>query len=277
MLSWTDIVQKYIIQYSDKIRQATRPLRNQFHVEYFTYHQVDIRGKYTVLVDRPDWAEHYVDEKFYLDDPYLRHPKLFKSGFYHYETFGAEDPVQRILKDGKQIFNLDEGLFLIQKKQDASVEFFGFCGNKANCNLSQLARNHAGLLKAYASYFKAELSSPLLQMEEEASSLLELKGRHYHASIPKQADIDAEAIFAFLKSIGKEKEVEKIGRLSQRERQCMQLLLKGQSAKEMGLKLQLSRRTIESYFEHIKDKLSCTTKQELFGLAETFEELGLLP
>ena len=29
-------------------------------VSYFTYHRIYTEGKYTVLLDRPDWAEHYV-------------------------------------------------------------------------------------------------------------------------------------------------------------------------------------------------------------------------
>jgi hypothetical protein len=36
-------------------------------VSYFTYHRIYTEGKYTVLLDRPDWAEHYVSSKVLID------------------------------------------------------------------------------------------------------------------------------------------------------------------------------------------------------------------
>lgn len=57
MLGWTEIVQNYISKHSTKIKKTTEPLREHFGIGYFTYHRIDAEGKYTVLVDRPDWAE----------------------------------------------------------------------------------------------------------------------------------------------------------------------------------------------------------------------------
>jgi hypothetical protein len=108
--NWEEIVQKYIIKHSDQIRAVTRPLRDSFQIQYFTYHRIDRAGKYTVLVDRPDWVEYYVEEKFYLEDPYLRHPSLYESGFCFIENHGSKEYTQRILKDGKEIFNLSKQL-----------------------------------------------------------------------------------------------------------------------------------------------------------------------
>ncbi|MFA6303872.1 MAG: helix-turn-helix transcriptional regulator [Legionella sp.] len=51
--------------------------------------------------------------------------------------------------------------------------------------------------------------------------------------------------------------------LSTREKQCADYLLKGMTAKEIGLKLGLSFRTIEGYIENMKRKLMCRNKIEL--------------
>ena len=51
---------------------------------------------------------------------------------------------------------------------------------------------------------------------------------------------------------------------------------KNKSAKETGLLLNLSRRTIEHYFENIKTKLNCWNKQELLIKAKRLKSLGLL-
>jgi DNA-binding CsgD family transcriptional regulator len=276
MLSWEEILQNYIIKHSDKIRGVTRTLRERFQIQYFTYHRIDRTGKYTVLVDRPDWAEHYVEEKFYLEDPYLRHPDFYQPGFCLIENHGSEEHKQRVLKDGKELFNLDQGVILIEKNRDSSVEFFGFSGNKASSSLDQLYLNHPWVLKSFARYFKKELKLELLQMEEEAGVLDHLKGSGFYSDPFIQPDVPSEEILNYLKDLGKESEVIKAGLLSNREKQCIQCLLKGKSAKETAIFLGLSHRTIEFYFENIKNKLSCNSKQEIFSLGKDFEELGLL-
>lgn len=53
--------------------------------------------------------------------------------------------------------------------------------------------------------------------------------------------------------------------LSRRERECLSLLLKGNSAKQTGRILNLSPRTIESYIEAIKRKFDCRTKIEIIS------------
>ena len=51
--------------------------------------------------------------------------------------------------------------------------------------------------------------------------------------------------------------------LTNRECECVFLLIRGKSAKEIGALLSLSTRTIESYIEHIKNKMDCKNKAEL--------------
>ena len=55
-----------------------------------------------------------------------------------------------------------------------------------------------------------------------------------------------------------------------RERNCAACLLKGMTAKEIGKFLKISYRTVESHLEHMKSKLSCSTKSQL--IAKIFEE-----
>ncbi|KTD82220.1 helix-turn-helix transcriptional regulator [Legionella waltersii] len=51
--------------------------------------------------------------------------------------------------------------------------------------------------------------------------------------------------------------------LTQRECECVFLLTRGKSAKEIGELLSLSKRTIESYIENIKNKMDCKNKAEI--------------
>ncbi len=79
-----------------------------------------------------------------------------------------------------------------------------------------------------------------------------------------------------LKGLGMEKYLEKASLLSRRERECLEFLLQGKTAKETAATLALSHRTVESYFENIKKKLNCSNKGQLFSTAEVLKKLELL-
>src|SRR3989338_5410847 len=79
-----------------------------------------------------------------------------------------------------------------------------------------------------------------------------------------------------LKDLGMKKYVEIVSLLSRRERECLEFLLQGKTAKETAAILALSHRTIESYFENIKKKLKCANKGQLFSTAEVLKKLELL-
>jgi len=272
-LSWKEIVQNYIAKFSDKIKKTTRPLRDHFGICYFTYHRIDQEGKYTVLVDRPDWAEHYVSQQFFLNDPFLRHPRVFQSGLCLVENQGSEEYKEAILKAGKNVLNADTGVMLIQKK-DNEVEFFGFSGNHDTSCLQNLYLNQPQLLKSFARHFKKELGSILTHMENEAGSLIELKGCDFLCQQPICLDIPINIRRAFLKDLGLN--IEQAAKLSSREKQCLKLFLEGKTAKETAFILSLSSRTVESYFENIKTKLSCWSKSEVWTIAKNLEDLQLL-
>jgi DNA-binding CsgD family transcriptional regulator len=276
MLTWNEIVQDYIIKFSDRIRQTTQPLRERFGIDYFTYHRIDDSGKYTVLVDRPDWAEHYVHEQIYLNDPYLRHPSGYQSGISLIDTYGSKEFLEKLLDSGKKVLNVDLGAFLIQKKE-GSVEFFGFSANKEKSSLQSLYLNHPQILRSFAAHFTRNLQSVLQHMSQEASSLIDLKGDDFFSKQSICPDIVSSTRFDFYKDLGMKCEMERLEKLSKRERQCLKLLTESKSAKQTAAALGLSPRTVESYFENIKVKLCCWSKHEVLELARYLDELGFLP
>jgi DNA-binding CsgD family transcriptional regulator len=273
-LNWQEIVQNYITKYSDRIQKVTAPLRERLDVGYFTYHRISgAEGRYTVLVDRPDWAEHYVNARFYLEDPYLRHPDVYRSGCCSIQSNGAEDYRKRILHDGREIFNLDYSVLLIEKNRDF-VEFFGFCASRGTSRLEEVALNCPAFLKAFALYFRKELSSVLQRMQEEAGSLIDLKGADFFKKDPIDPTPRMEAL---LGELGMGTLTAQLSVLSPQEKKCLQRIGLGKSAKEIALELGLSHRTVESYIDHIRDKTSCSTTRELLTLARELEKFSLLP
>ena len=275
MLDWQAIVENYIIKYSNQIRKATRPLKERFGISYFTYHRIDASGKYTVLVDRPDWAERYVSEKIFLQDPYLRHPSVYKSGICFIESFGSKEYKEMVLREGKSVLDIDMGVILIQKSED-EVEFFGFTGNTRSSSLQSLYLNHSQILQSFAAHFKKELSPILRLMQEETASLIDLKGKDFYCKDSITPQVNIELFHDYFKDLGMKELVDKATSFSLRERQCLKLLMQGKSAKETAKLLKLSSRTVEFYFENIKNKSNCLDKREVLEFARNLEKLGLL-
>lgn len=185
----------------------------------------------------------------FLYYPYLRHPDVYQSGFCLIEQHGPEEHLEKILKDGKEIFNLDQGVTLIEKQTDC-VEFFGFAANKTTSLLDKLYLNHPWVLQSFANHFKQEVKSILFRMEAEAGSLAQLKGKDFYTNQPIHPDICSDVLADYLKDLAKGNS--KIALLSSRERESIQHLLLGRSARETGYYLNLSPRTIEFYFENIR-------------------------
>lgn len=73
-----------------------------------------------------------------------------------------------------------------------------------------------------------------------------------------------------------EKILQLAAKLSSRELDCLRYLLETKTAKETAFELGISFRTVEYYFENIKNKLGCSTKKELFALARLFENYQIL-
>jgi DNA-binding CsgD family transcriptional regulator len=259
---WQHIVQSYIVRYSDQIKKATEPLKHNFGISYFIYYRIDNAGHYTGLANRPDWIEHYVNEKIFLQDPYLRDPRVYQSGMCLAEQLGPPEYRESITKHALK-FKMDVGIAFIQKKEDG-VEFFGFAGNQTTSSLQRLYLNHSHLLKSFVRHFKNKLSKVLTQMREEQFSLLEMKGKDFLCRDPICPDIGLSTQFTYLQALG-------IGieKLSPRELECLQLLMEDKSAQQTADHLGLSRRTVESYFENIKNKLSCANKREIAELLQT--------
>lgn len=58
-------------------------------------------------------------------------------------------------------------------------------------------------------------------------------------------------------------------KLTSRESECLFLLIRGKTAKEIASLLSLSKRTIESYIENMKNKMNCQNKAEILVKAVT--------
>lgn len=273
MTTWQEIIQRYHIKYSNQIAKTASPLRDLFQITCIDYIKIHQTGKFSYLTTRPDCAEYYASEQLYLSDPYFRHPSTHQAGFFPMESLGSNEFKANNHKVSNQ-FNLHFPLILSKKSEDF-VEFFGFAGENPTA-LQSLFLYNPPLFSLFATHFKKELSSLLRKLDEESYSLIELQGDSFYEGVAPPCAIAEKSLHAYLIALGKQKEVRLASSLTPRERDCLKLLIHGNSAKDSAMQLHLSPRTIESYLENIKNKLCCSSKRELFSIAANFVDLGLL-
>ena len=275
MLSWNEILQKYVVRHSDRVKTITKPLLDHLRILGFYHMRIDYLGHLIWLGNVPDGSEYYVDQKAFIDDPCMKGPNFWKSGYSLLETIASES-FNGYMAKANSLFNFTSSWIILSKREFGFVEIFGFIGESGS-PIEKIYLNHSNLLKAFAGYFKKEMQPIIRQMEEDSISLADLKGRDFFADAPSfYPTIDSAAYRAFLGDCGMRSQLKKVESLSKRERQCLKLFLLGKSAKETAIDLSLSPRTIEFYFENIKNKLACRDKASVFSFGRELENLGLL-
>ncbi len=275
MRSWTEIVQNYTARYNDRIRKVTQPLKDHFGISLVNYLRISRSGRYFMVFDSVDWAEYYVSKQLFLNDPFLKHPDNFKSDCFFTDMVSGTEEFKAEFESYKTRFKFDLSVTLSVKSADG-VEFFDFCASKSGSLVSGVFLNRPALLRSFAKHFKEGLRAEFQKMEEDPFSLLDLEGVDFYGDSTFNPSSESKAIHAYLKSIGKKKDVEMAASLSARERQCLKLLSAGRNIRETALDLDLSARTVESYFDNIKGKLRCKDKRDLIAIAKEYDEFSLL-
>jgi DNA-binding CsgD family transcriptional regulator len=273
MLSWEEIFQRYTVKHYDRLKKITSPLKINFSISCFFYIAINNEGHLIWIGNRPDCSEYYLDQKHFINDPCMTHPKNWEVGCYLFEKV-APHKQKTFIKETKNLFNLNSGIVLC-KKNNKFIEFFGFVGENKKY-IEEIYLNHSNLLNSFSIYFKKEMHSVIHQMKKEPISLISLKGKPFYSTISIRPKIDQAKLKAFLNDCGLGPLLKKADLLSKRERQCLKSLLQGKSAKQTATDFKLSFRTIEYYFENIKNKLVCYNKNEVFKFSKDLEDLGLL-
>lgn len=260
---------------SDVVKKRTRALQH-LGITRFYYSFIKPNGEHLLLSDSPQTVEFYYEQQLYNNDPYMRHPDNYKSGFFNIETF-KKDGFNASLAHVAQKFKTNPIVGLCEKRDDY-VEFFRFWGEGGEKNTFDIANvQYANLLKAFASHFKEECAHIIRPQTEHFFSLKDLVGADlFEATKTPSVNIDAKTVRKYLKEIGLGDYVAKADLLSPREQGCMRLLLKGKSIKEIAAILKLSPRTVEHYLESVKNKFNCQFKNELFSIGEQLYEFGLI-
>lgn len=260
----SQLIDNFSGKYHKQMLKVTEPLRLQFGITYFCYQHVSNDGAWTILGNNPDWLMHSAENKFYLIDPSLVNPQHYQSGVILADTHPHPEFQNTMNKHALDLFDLAHCLAIIEKTADG-CDYYFLSAPKKHTGIYNIYLNKLSLLqKQFPSYFKQELHKQLHDINNYAVDLKLLKNDRYFStdnvlSIPNTSENNFEIPSAEISTCIKPT-------LTMREKQCIRLYQMGKTAKETARILNISHRTVEQHFEHIKEKIGCYFKRELLAI-----------
>ena len=251
----SQIVTQYTTRYNEKIKTITAPLHDHLKIFSYLYFKIEEDGRFVTLSNYPEQLEYYYHKKFYIDNPYLVHPQLLKSGSVFTNTT-SDEKYHATVVHSRNRFDMDN-TFLMLEKVEGQVEGFLYATHSGQVQPHHYLE-YIELLKRFNRYFVKETAPLLGKMRAEGFNLHRAKGAKFlerKEGLPLESKNDKE--YAFLKAIFP---------LSPQERRCLELFRQGNSAQATAAIMQISRRTVEHYFDSIKSKLGCHSKWDLLQI-----------
>lgn len=243
-------------QLSKEVQGICLPLFEGFGINAFSYSRVFPDGSRSELWSDPDALHHtFINKKYiaqnYTPDNYNnneRYVYLMSKASQSREEMGKMYVKQ--LLDQREIFDHDN-CFLIVNKMPELCEYFIFYTSKQFETGVNFYLNHLHQLENFSSEFK-----------EKAAKLIQLVDTDKIVKPWRERSTNDPNIQTVSKSVNVKQETFP-SLLTKREKQVAQHIIEGKTALESAILLGISKRTVESYIDNIKNKYACNTKPQL--------------
>ncbi len=245
-----ELFEKFTAQHSQKIQKICEPLREHLDISKLIYYRLDADGTFSLFSNFPELVRYYHEQNLHLTNPMFVHPSLLSKGSVLVpltrNKFAANEIQKRFL--------ITKVFFVLLNNGDR-VEGFLFANPSQDDSFANIIAQNMELLYKFIPYFQDEVNPLVRKMRDKKFNLLKIKGEKFW---------NADPTVPLSRKNPRAKEfLKELFPLSNREMQCLELYLRGETAQSTAAILGLSQRTVESYFESIKQKLHCSSKSEL--------------
>lgn len=246
-------IRRYTCKHKQALSRICEPLNAHLGISYFTYYFIEADGHFGTLSNQPDFLEYYYYSHKHIANPYMSHPDAFRNGYTltpcAYDPDNHQDLIQK---------HAGDHLFMNLNKTPGKVEGFLFARANLKSDAYPEFVNNLDLLNKFARYFKREAAPFLGKLYAEDFNIKNDRGDAFFETTPSLALSSADHV--------EENFFKDIYGLSPQEIRCVHLFQKGHSAQATAAMMKLSRRTVEGYFESVKNKLGCSSKWELLDI-----------
>ena len=247
---------------SGYLKQICQPLEH-LHIHLFTYLKNFHDGSQINISTQASWVADYYQLGLYKSSLFEADPTRYATGF---KSWPLDSSLQ-VFQHGREHYDSYYGLTFCQKVHDG-CEFYFFSTSSKHYGLLDHFLNNLDLFENFVHYFK-DRAMPLLK---ECSAHRIIIPEHFQQII--EPSITAEVMIptlnrhAFCQALQSRhdplaKWLNDYEPLTKKERDCLNLLLEMPTASEIAERLALSKRTVETHLENIKQKLQCKSKVDL--------------
>ncbi len=226
--------------------------------------EVDRSGHAFVVANRPDYCEQYLDKKGYcLDHRYTYH-KHIPEGFF---TLSTNEGINFLHNNEESLFsrkfNLWDGFSYSEKIDNNTHRYYVFASDSPE--IYDKLINNFNLVKKFIKHFKQDNKHIINELKDNKFNLADNKENYFLNDKDLAFKPEHKKITSILHTLGV---LENNLNITSREWQCLQLYCHGKSASQTGQILGISRRTVETYFVHLKQKLKINSKYELINMVK---------
>lgn len=246
------------MEMADRVETISAPLLKNFGITNFGYARIFPDGTMLRLSADKNWSEKYFSNQFYNDPEFYNFADIPENRYQiRYFTNKPNGRAFEALYE-HNLWNI----FTLFKRNKEYVEVWFYATDRNKCEMINFYANNTEVLKNFNEYFLEVNASLLNSVKSDCLIVTELK--LFEVKI-----IESENVQAFLASIGKQAKINKMN-LSEREKECVEHLILGKSAKEIARVLNISPRTVEVHFRNIKMKTGCKRLSQLINRADRF-------
>mgnify|MGYP000685681211 CR=1 FL=1 len=247
------ILNKFSAKHNEKIKKIFSPILINLEISFFFYFFVEGNGNFGFLTNNLSYNEFFFGSDLYLTTPYFAHPSCFRSG----QAFVPCAFGENYEKSINSSYGMDH-LFLILESTEKKIEGFSYYNKNSNVQQLPFYIENLDVLTKFNAYFKREAKDLIQELQNNFFDMHKMRDNSFlevDRSLPLSND-----------NIKIKKVLKEIYGLSPQEQRCLELFKKGHSAQATAVIMGLSRRTIETYFNIIKEKLNCNSKWDLLNL-----------
>lgn len=237
---------------SQSMQNMIKPLES-LGITGFFFIRMYPDGQFVDLTSDPNWAEFFF-KKLYNQ---AYNPNAINNHFLPANgvSLSVLNPHNEVWKDGKEYFNVGNGIILTKQFQDYHESYY-FYADKDNHIINEFYLNNLDLLYRFIDYFKENAREFISKGEANKfytpEKYLTLK------SEPLLETPECLAVKQIMHTFQEANpQVNPMQSLSKKEIQCLYYLVQGKSAAEIATILCRSKRTVEQHIENAKHKLNC--------------------
>lgn len=259
-MSGIDLKNHFSLLSSHDIQQICNEILSSIGISYFNYIKIYSDGSRELLTNNAPWIEHFYKNGLYKTSGVTDIEYLLPKGYFLWSELKNDDAAY---SQGRESFNIDNGISFITKTTKSTTLYI-FASTSDNHTINNFYVRNIDLLKRFILYFHDKAFSLITKSSQNKIYLPEKQLIHNRIN---EINITDEARENFINKtpINKFFILNKSDNvyLTKREAECAAYMLAGATAKQIAKKLSISFRTVESYFEKMKVKLNCPTKEDL--------------